>query len=299
MFAQRSLTRLGETERPLPGPVYEIFFGNVWNAVTMFFYQNGDVWVHSVPGRPAMDVISAALFFVGLVLVLARYIRRRHWLDLFLLVSIPVLLLPSILSLAFPNENPNLNRTAGAYVPAFLLLAIGLDALLKGMKANLPGRLGTALAAVVAVMLLTFSAAANYELVFVQYDRLFRSSAWNSSEMGAVIRAFDQSAGDGENNAWVVAFPYWVDTRLVAMNAGFATRDAGLPPERLAETLPDPGAKLFLVNPADQQGLVILLQLYPEGRYWLYDSHTDGKDFFVFMVPPRANLMPAQPDIEP
>ena len=295
MFAQRSLTRLGETERPLPGPIYQIFFGNVWNAITMFFYQNGDVWVHSIPGRPAMDVISAALFFLGSGLALVRYIRRRHWLDLFLLVSIPLLLLPSILSLAFPNENPNLNRTAGAYVPAFLLLAVGLDALLKGVRANLPGRLGTGLAAILALMLLSSSAAVNYDLVFVQYDRQFRASAWNTSEMGAVMRAFDQSAGDGENNAWVLAFPYWVDTRLVAINAGFTTRDAGLPAERLAETLQIPAAKLFLVNPADQEGLSLLLQLYPDGRYWLYDSDTDGKDFYVFTVPPRENLLPVEP----
>lgn len=299
MFAQRSLTRLGEMERPLPGPVHEIFLRNVWNAVTMFFYQNGDVWVHSIPGRPAMDVISAVLFFAGCVLVLARYVRRRHWLDLFLLLSIPLLLLPSILSLAFPNENPNLNRTAGAYVPAFLLLAVGLDALLKGVQAHLPGRIGNIAAAAVALVLVVSSAGANYELVFERYDRQFRLSAWNSTEMGAVIRAFEESSGSGANNAWVVAFPYWVDTRLVAMNAGSPTRDAAIAPERLAETVMVPGAKLFILNPADQQGLARLLQLYPEGSYWLYDSQTDGKDFYVFNVPPRANLLPAQPAVEP
>ena len=290
MFAQRSLTRLSDTERPLPGPIAQIFLGNVWNAVTMFFYHNGDVWVHSIPGRPAMDVISAALFFLGLVLAVLRYIRRRHWLDLFLLISIPLLLLPSIMSLAFPNENPNLNRTAAAYVPAFLLLGVALDALLKGIKAALPGRLGNWTAGVLAAVLVFSSASANYDLTFVQYDRQFRLSAWNSSEMGAVIHDFDQMTGVGETNAWVVAFPYWVDTRLVAMNAGFATRDAGLPPERLNETLPDARAKLFILNTADNLGLSTLLQLYPEGRYWLYDAQTDGKDFFVYMVPPRENL---------
>ena len=298
-FALRSLTRLSDTERPLPGPAGEIFLGNVWNAVTMFFYQNGDVWVHSIPGRPAMDVISAALFFLGVVIAVARYIRRRHWLDLFLLLSIPLLLLPSIMSLAFPNENPNLNRTAAAYVPAFLLMAVALDAILKGVQANLPGRLGNWTASLLALLLLVSSAAANYDLTFVQYDRQFRSSAWNSSEMGAVIRDFHEMTGVGDTNAWVVAFPYWVDTRLVAMNAGFATRDAAVAPERLAETLPDPRAKLFILNPADQQGLALLLQLYPQGRYWQYDAQTDGKDFYVFLVPPRENQLQMQPVTEP
>jgi len=40
------------------------------------------------------------------VLVIVRYIRKRDWVDLFLLVSIPLLMMPSILSLAFPEENP-------------------------------------------------------------------------------------------------------------------------------------------------------------------------------------------------
>ena len=108
----------------------------------MFFWDDGDVWVHSIPHRPALDVISAALFFLGLVLVVLRYLRKRSWVDLFLLVSIPLLLLPSILSLAFPNENPNLNRTAGAYVPVFLILAIGLEGLLSAIKRSLAGAAG-------------------------------------------------------------------------------------------------------------------------------------------------------------
>ena len=61
----------------------------------MFNFDDGEIWVHSVTHRPALDIISAALFVIGVVLVLVRYIRNRHWLDLFLLVSIPLLLMPS------------------------------------------------------------------------------------------------------------------------------------------------------------------------------------------------------------
>ena len=79
----------------------------------MFNIDDGEIWVHSVPHRPALDTVSAALFLLGVVLILIRYIRNRHWLDLFLLISIPLLLMPSILSLAFPGENPALNRAGG------------------------------------------------------------------------------------------------------------------------------------------------------------------------------------------
>lgn len=293
MFMYRAGTRMGSVERPLPGPAHEIFFSNLWNALTMFFWNDGDVWVHSVTGRPAMDVVAAAILFLGLVLVISRYLRRRHWVDLLLLVSIPMLLMPSVLSLAFPNENPNLNRTAAAYIPAFLILAIGLDALIKGIRRHLPGRLGRTAAWVVILALFAGSAWQSYDLLFTHYDRSFRGSAWNTSEMGDVVRDFVGLGGHGDD-AYVVAFPYWVDTRLVGMEAGFPRRDMAITPDTLQETANSPLAKLFLLNREDTNGLQTLLDLYPEGRYWLYRSETAGKDFLIFLVQPEDNLIQMQ-----
>jgi hypothetical protein len=290
MVAYRSLTRIGDQERPLPGPAWQIFMQNTWNALVMFFWDDGDVWVHSVVHRPALDVISAGIFFVGVVLMVVRYLRKRTWVDLFLLVSIPVLLLPSILSLAFPNENPNLNRTAAAYVPAFIILAIGLEGLLSTIRRSLPPRLGVTVAWGLGLLLVIFSALNNYDLLFVKYDEAFRASAWNTSEMGSVVRDFTHTFGNVDN-AWVVAFPYWVDTRLVGINAGYPTRDTAIDPTTLNTTLDSPGAKLFILNTQDTNSLEILQGLYPEGRYWVYPSHTPGKEFVVFQVPARDNLI--------
>jgi hypothetical protein len=298
LIAYRSLTRLGDLERPLPGPAWQIFIQNTWSALVMFFWDDGDVWVHSVVHRPAMDVISAAVFFIGLVLVVLRYIRKRDWVDLFLLVSIPLLLLPSILSLAFPNENPNLNRTAGAYVPAFLILAIGFDALLSSIRRSLSGKLGLTVAWVLGLTLVAISASNNYDLLFVQYDASLRGNGWNSSEMGSVIHEFAQSIGNGQD-AWVVAYPYWVDTRLVGINAGYPTRDTGIDPADLTTTVDNPRAKLFLLHPQDSTGLGTLIQLYPEGRYWTYTSRTPGKDFIIYLVLPRENMLPSKTSTTP
>ena len=121
MFGLRAFSRLGSSERPLPGPAGLIFLSNLWNASIMPFWNDGNVWAHSVTGRPALDVVSAALYLLGIIALVVRYIRRRTWQDLFLLISVPVLMLPSILSLAFPEENPALNRTAGAAVPIFII----------------------------------------------------------------------------------------------------------------------------------------------------------------------------------
>ena len=78
------MTRMTGLEQPLPGPALEIFIKNTWNALTMFFWDNGEIWVHSVMDRPALDLISAAIFFIGVVLLIMRYFRKHDWLGYFL-----------------------------------------------------------------------------------------------------------------------------------------------------------------------------------------------------------------------
>ena len=287
-FGFRAFTRLGSVEQPLPGPAYQIFFSNFWNALAMFNYDNGLIWVHSIPERPALDVVSAALFLIGVVLVLVRYLRQRHWLDLFLLVSIPLLQMPSILSLAFPEENPALNRAGAAYIPAFVLAAMALDGLLTSFGRG--GRRSLAKWGVAGILLF-LSASQNYNLVFNQYYTSFRSGSWNSSDMGRVIREFEQTYGRTDN-VWIVPFPHWVDTRLPAVWAGIPNRDLAVWREDLEDTLESTGPRLFLVkaNLDDPEGndletLDVLESLYPDGRVRLFESDVPGHDFWIFTVP--------------
>jgi hypothetical protein len=253
----------------------------------MFFWSDGNVWVHSVSLRPALDFVSGGLFFAGFVLVLIRYIHRRNWVDLFLLLSIPALMAPSILSLAFPDENPNLNRTAGAIIPVFILVGLALDGLLSSLKTNMGKRAGLVATWVVGLGLCGFALNINYDLVFNQYARNFTQSAWNTSEMGEIMQFFAESFGSSDS-AWVVAYPHWVDTRLVGINAGLTTRDFAIWPDKIPDTATDPRAKLFLVNPNDKDGLNALQQVYPQGILSLHQSRVETKDFFIFMVPPRG-----------
>jgi 4-amino-4-deoxy-L-arabinose transferase-like glycosyltransferase len=285
LFNYRAFSRLGDTENPLPGPALQIFLSNTWNALRMFNWDDGEIWVNSVTHRPALDVVSGALFLLGCILLLARYIRRRHWLDLFLLLSIPLLMLPSILSLAFPGENPALNRAGGAVVPVFLVVALALDGFIASLSA---GRRRQWLAGLVAVALLLWSTSQNYGLVFRQFDQQFRSGAWNTSEMGVVIQQFGQTYGSTDNT-WVVPYPYWVDTRLPGVWAGIPNRDFAVWPKDLATTVSSSGAKLFIVNVQDADSVNALKLLYPNGVISRYKSTTgvEGKDFMIFFVPPQ------------
>ena len=254
----------------------------------MFNYDDGEIWVHSVTHRPALDVISAALFLIGVVLLLVRYIRNRHWLDLFLLVSIPLLLMPSILSLAFPGENPALNRAGGAYVPAFIIGALALDGLLTSLGR---GKTRSVLMWGVAGILFFVSAFQNYNLVFNQYYSSFLVGSWNTSDMGKVIKQFEKDHGT-TNTVWIVPFTHWVDTRLPAVWAGIPNRDLAMWPENLQSTVEFTGPKLFIVKADlerpegnDQNSLDVLEALYPNGQLRLFDSEVTGHDFWIFTVP--------------
>jgi len=285
MFVYRAFSRLGESERSLPGPAWQIFLQNLWNAMTMFFWSDGEIWVHSVTFRPALDFVSGALFFIGTALLFVRYLHRRHWLDLFLLVSVPLLMMPSILSLAFPGENPSLNRTAGAIVPVFLIIALAMEGLFQSMKRHLPARLGTAAAWALALVLVGWSCLQNYELVFGEYRRVYLVSSWNTSEIGQVIRGFTSSVGTPDS-AWVVGYPYWVDTRLVGINAGYPRRDFAIWPDQIPATQAVPHPKLFILNPQDTAGVTALEGTYPRGTLMPYQSAVPTKDFLMYLVLP-------------
>jgi hypothetical protein len=288
VFGFRAFTRLTGFENPITQPLWQIFLSNVWNALKMFNYDDGEIWVHSVPHRPALDVVTGALFVIGVVLILVRYIRDRHWLDLFLLISIPLLLMPSILSLAFPAENPALNRAGGAYVPVFVIGAMALDGLLTSFG---PGKMRSVLVWVVTGILLFWSASQNYDLVFRQYYELFRQNSWNTSDMGKVIKEFEQTYGRTDT-VWVVPFPYWVDTRLPGVWAGVPNRDFAMWRDDIVSTVELEGPKLFMVkadleNPDgnDKETLDVLKLLYPNGQLRMFDSDVPGHDFWIFFVP--------------
>ncbi|MEX1071743.1 MAG: glycosyltransferase family 39 protein [Anaerolineales bacterium] len=284
LFGFRTFTRVFQDERAYPAPVWQIFPTNVARALAMFNYSGGDIWLVGLVREPAFDWISASLFLLGLPLLILRYARTRQWQDLFLLISLPLLMLPSTLSLAFPEENPAMNRASGAWIAGFLIGAIALDTVLHTLREKLNGRLGLWVAGVVGTIVLLISAALNYGLFFGRYIPAYDLYSWNTSELGGVIADYADSFGSLDS-AWVVAYPHWVDTRLVGMNAGNPTRDYAIWPDQLSSTLEIPAPKLFLLKPEDGVGLDALRQLYPAGLLNMFQSRVPTKEFMVFFVP--------------
>jgi hypothetical protein len=282
MFGYRAMTRLTSVESALPGPAWQIFLSNLYKALLMFNWDNGSIWVHSLPGRPALDVVTGALFVIGILLLIVRYVRQRDWRDLLLLVSIPILLLPSVLSLAFPGENPSLNRTGGAAVVVFIVSALALDGFVTSLSGARSWR-RVFIAYSLTGLLFVVSAFQNYDLVFNKFDASFKLGAWNTSEMGRFISEFRDKYGE-TNSVWIVPFPYWVDTRLPGVWAGIPNRDFALWPKDFARTLNVHAPKMIMYKFDDLETENALKQLYPKGVFTRYTSSYPGKDFIVLTI---------------
>jgi hypothetical protein len=291
LFAYRAFSRLTGMEVGFQNSPLVIFIQNFWKASVMFFWDNGVIWAHSIPGRPALEVVSGSFYFLGIASLLIRYFRKRDWRDLFLLVSIPMLMLPSILSLAYPGENPSLNRTAGAVVPVFVVLGFAFMAFIRSLKRSVSGNLGQAVWVLVIIMLLVWSGANNFDLVFNQYYSIYRASSWNTSEIGRVAALFIETLGEPETT-YVVGYPHWVDSRLVAINSGHPGLDFALLPQQIVDTRDDPRSKMFFLSVQDAINIEVLQQTFPNGVLWQYESEVENKDFMIFFVPVTQGAVP-------
>lgn len=283
-FMFRTMSRVAEVEQALPGSPLFLFFKNLGNGLLMFNWNDGKIWPVAVMDRPVLDIVSAALLLAGALMLVIRYARQRHWQDLFLLLSVPVLMLPSILVLAFPNENPAPNRAGGAAIVVFVIVALALDGFLQVIAERLGSRRGRPLVTVLAILLILAAALQNYRLVFVDYLNQYRGLAWNTTEMGQVLETFVE-AGVPAEQAWVLAFPHWVDTRLVGISAGQPGRDVAVTPENLEATRSLEGARVFLVKYDDEAGLARLREVYPQGVVSYHVSEVPFKDFYIYFVP--------------
>jgi len=278
LFSYRMRTRMTGVERALPGPGWLIFLSNTWKALVMFQWDNGEVWVHSIPQRPAL----------GVVIVIVRYLRHRKWLDLFMLLLVPLFMLTSILSLAFPNENPSLNRTGAAIIPVFIIAGTALESLFANLRDYIQGKWGARVSGSLVLILMLAVASQNATLVFDEYYQQFRKKSWNTSELGAVIDSFNDTLGK-EDHAWVVPYVHWVDTRLVGIRAGRPHKDYALWREEIPSTREIQGPKLFLFKPEDEETMDVLRSIYPDGLRKEYQSAVPGRNFMMYYVIPIEN----------
>ena len=279
-------TRVGTAEGPYPGSPIMILVDNLGDALLMLNWDNGDQWDVSMPDRPALDWVTGAFFLLGIVIVFVRYLRQREWMDLFILLLVPILMLPSILSLAFPAENPSPVRASGALVPVFTIAAVAFTSFYRWARGAWEGRRARNIAISVMALLASIILLENYNLTFNEYRTQHRLKTWNTREVGEYIKGFAASVGNYET-AHIISTPHWLDGRLVAMIAGANPRiDYSIMPEALVELPVETLAQLFILKPDDELGLESLRATFPSGILSKIESEVEGHDFMIYFVPP-------------
>ncbi|MCI0476447.1 MAG: glycosyltransferase family 39 protein, partial [Anaerolineales bacterium] len=286
MVWYRAVTRLVGDTQPIPGDPVEIFARNSVKAALMFNWTSDAAWPNALPNDPALDYVSGGLFILGVAYALYRLARYRENVYAFVLGGIALMLLPSTLSLAFPNENPSVVRAGGAIPFVFIVVALPLAWLMRSWRESL-ARFRWGKFALVAVLVLLFAliGRANYMRYFLEFDANYRRASWNSSEVAAVIRGFADSVGDVEH-AWILLYPHWIDTRNVGINLGQPGWERTLSDADAARAhASEPTHKLYLLHPNDHANLARLREIFPNGQQRVFHARTPGHDFIVFYVP--------------
>ena len=195
----------------------------------MFNWDDGNIWVNSLPDRPALDVVTGALFVIGIVLLIVRYVRQRDWRDL-LPVGFHSHFAYAVCSFAGVSRREpcveSRRRGGGGGYPCQRAGARWFGGKLGRARSKKRVFIAYGLTG----LLFAVSAFQNYDLVFNKFDANFKLGAWNTSEMGGLISEFRDEYGQTDS-VWIVPFPHWVDTRLPACGRAFPNRDFALWPD--------------------------------------------------------------------
>ncbi len=290
LFWERVLTRIGETEQAIVGDRLSLVWENMYRVILMFNFTRDPVWTVNIAFQPILSALLAGLFGLGFVHLLVRAVRGDRWALLILVVWF-CLLLPSGLSLAFPNENPSVART-GAVVPfVFLIAAWPLALIRQTIVQHWPGAAGRMVAALGVLLIVGYIGQTELNDYFIRFRDQYALYATNPSEVGQVVRPF-VAGGGRPDHVMLKGFPYWLDTRSVALESfdTLAWQNSTMEVTDLANMGSDDQPKLFILNLYDRPAIAKLRELYPDGRLVYHTSKTEGHDFLTFGVPGSADL---------
>ncbi len=282
-FWYRAMTRAGSRERPLPGTPAELFAGNLGRMALAFHFRGDQAWINTVTEEPFLEPVTGALFLAGLLVAGVTALRgSRRW--TVVLLSLFVLTLASTLALAFPVENPGINRAAVA-IPSVLVLA-GLPAawLLRQAREGGRGRkavVGTLLAALAAL-----SIQRNYESYFVRFRDQEVRILDPTLDVVRVMRKYRDERGVPFDNAYLLGMPGWIDGRCIDFEIGdrLWSGPHAVPAGRPVPLILD-RPLLFFVHPGDTAHREELKAAFPDGREELQAQPFRDRNYYTYFVP--------------
>ena len=230
------------------------------------------------PFEPFLDAATGALFFAGVILLSARIARKSsRW--AIVALAFFVLTLPSTLSLAFPDENPSINRSGTVIPVIFLVAALPVVEILARSRRRIASFGAVAGLAGICV----FSVIQNYRDYFVGFHRSYEQSVEHSMAMARVLNDYRRQ-GVPLRQMYLLYSDYWVDGRNVAFElnepswAAAQVVDTGkLPPDSGARPL------VFLFAPGNP--IVEKLQRTYKGSLRTIPQSFPDRRFRIYFVP--------------
>lgn len=247
------------------------------------FNVEGDTSVQYGLG-PLFEPLGAALFVLGVALALARWRERRTRLVLLWTA------LPFFFGVVLTIDTPFFPRISGLVPFAVLLVALALEALLGAVRAALPQRSGSRLAAAIGTGVVVLIAAGNLRTYFVDHATQHRHSP--AVEIAAWVRAH----GAGKTTYMVGSAPrFYIRHGTIAFLAhGYATRDVENVDAFLRAQRPAPSTSLFIAMPHGVEQLPRLQEVVGPLRIEQHHAR-DGSVAFITAVPASSDDVAAEP----
>ena len=282
-FWYRAMTRAGSRERALPGTPAALFAGNLGRMALALHFRGDQAWINTVTEEPFLDPVTGALFLAGLLVAGVMALRgSRRW--TVVLVSLFVLTLASTLALAFPVENPAINRAAVA-IPSVLVIA-GLPAawLLRRAREGDRGTktvVGTVLAGLAAL-----SIQQNYESYFVRFRDEQIKILDPTLDVVRVMRRYRDERGVPFDNAYLLGTTGWIDGRCIDFEIGdrLWSGPHDIPPGQPVPLILD-RPLLFFVHPSDTAHRDELAAAFPDGKEELQAQPFPDRSYYTYFVP--------------
>lgn len=280
---------------------FDVFKQNYKDALLMWSWKGDGAWISNGQGRPALDPYTDGLLILGAAGILLLFLKRWDVGHLIIPIGALIMILPSALTLAYTIENPSFTRASGAIPFVFLMAAYPLAQL--GYYASRSFRapaLGIGVGLVLMLPIIGLASRINYESYFTIYRESYARS-WKPYEAFAKpLRDFAEGEGSW-GNAFMIAYPHWLDHRGLAILAGdihwnnglvnrtdvfaFIQRNAGT---RYAYDPTKP--TFFMYNKADSETDAWLLENFPGGQR--REIAVEGRpelNYYVYLAPPNID----------
>jgi hypothetical protein len=291
VFLFRSMSRVAsDSGSSASAKLAGVFLANVKNALLMFNWKGDLVWVNNIAGERLLDPVSGALFALGCAYALYRLLRFRELPYLYLAVLLFCGLLPSILSLAYPLENPSTVRTGMAIPVVVILVALPPYLIAQRLRRWIGGTPGLAVSGVFLAALFVTIFRINFDQYYRIYPQQHARASMHTTYVAQVVNGFIAMGGE-RRDVHILPGANWIDTRLIAIEAGDirwnplvltaddARKQDGVPRERM-----------YVVKPDDRATLDAFARWYPNAIVQTYSLEESGNTpwFVTVRIPPNT-----------